>query len=47
MFVNNRPLKTMVKLVEKLNPEKVFVLGAITTNHEIEEKVHCAGKCGE
>ncbi len=38
VFVNNRPLKTMVKLVEKLNPEKVFVLGAITTNHEIEEK---------
>jgi len=38
VFVSNRPLQTMVKLVEKLDPEKVFVLGAITTNHEADEK---------
>ncbi len=38
VFVNNRPLKTMLHLIEQLEPEKVFVLGAITTNHEIDEK---------
>ncbi len=38
VFVKNRPLKTMVHLVEQLNPEKIFVLGVITTNHEIDEK---------
>lgn len=38
VFVNNRPLKTMVNLINQLDPNKVFVLGAITTNHEIDEK---------
>lgn len=38
VFVSNRPLKTMVELINKLDPDKVFVLGAITTNHEIDEK---------
>ena len=38
VFVSNRPLKTMVKLIEQLDPDRVFVLGAITTNHEIDEK---------
>ena len=38
VFVSNRPLQTMVELVEKLDSDKVFVLGAITSNHEIDEK---------
>ena len=38
VFVSNRPLQTMVELVEKLDSDKVYVLGAITTNHEIDEK---------
>ncbi len=38
VFVNNRPLKTMVHLIEKLDANKIFVLGVITTNHEIDEK---------
>lgn len=38
VFVSNRPLKTMVELIQKLQSDKVYVLGAITTNHEIHEK---------
>ena len=38
VFVSNRPLKTMMKLVESLDSEKVFILGAITTSHEMDEK---------
>ena len=38
VFISNRPLKTMMNLVNELNPEKVYTLGAFITNHEIEEK---------
>lgn len=38
VFVNNRPLKTMIEFIRKLDCNKVYVLGAITTNHEINEK---------
>lgn len=38
VFVSNRPLRTMVELIKELDHNKVFVLGAITTNHEIDEK---------
>lgn len=38
VFIDNRPLKTMVDLIRNLDPNKVYVLGAITTNHEIDEK---------
>lgn len=38
VFIDNRPLETMVELIKQLDCEKVYVLGAITTNHEIEEK---------
>lgn len=44
VFVKNRPLKTMVNLVQQLNPEQVFVLGAITTSHEIDEKYEWLAK---
>lgn len=38
VFVKNRPLKTMVELIQNLDCEKVYILGAITTNHEMDEK---------
>ncbi len=38
VYKNARPLKTMQDVVSKLNPDNVFVLGAITTNKEIEQK---------
>ncbi len=33
-----RPLATMQEVVKMLDPEKVYILGAITLNTEIEEK---------
>ena len=39
VFLKARPLKTMMELVKKLDPSKVYILGAITTNHEINEKI--------
>ena len=38
VFVSNRPLTTMVNLIKELDSNNIYVLGAITTNHEIEEK---------
>lgn len=38
LFLNARPLKTMQKIISQLNPEKVFVLGTIVTNNEINQK---------
>lgn len=38
VFVSNRPLATMVEFIQKLDLDKVYVLGAITNNHEIDEK---------
>lgn len=38
VFIKNRPLKVMQRIVEQLNPDKMFVLGAITTSHELLEK---------
>ena len=38
LYDNVRPLATMQEVVKQLNPDKVYVLGAITLNSEIEEK---------
>lgn len=38
VFVNNRPLKTMVNLINQLDSNKIFVLGVVTTSHEMHEK---------
>lgn len=38
LFLNARPLKTMQNVISNLNPEKVFVLGTIVTNNEINQK---------
>lgn len=38
LFLNARPLKTMQNVISNLDPEKVFVLGTIVTNNEINQK---------
>lgn len=38
LFYTARPLKTMQRVIEKLDSNKIFVLGAITTNTEIDQK---------
>ena len=38
LFYRARPLKTMQKIIKELDSDKVFVLGAVTTNNEIEQK---------
>lgn len=38
LFYKARPIKTMQNIISNLNPEKVFVLGTIVTNNEINQK---------
>ena len=38
LFLNVRPLKTMQNVISNLDPDKVFVLGTIVTNNEINQK---------
>ncbi len=38
LYYKARPLKNMQKLIEGLDPDKVFIIGAITTNNEMEQK---------
>lgn len=38
LFYTARPLKTMQNVIEKLNSDKIFILGTVTTNNEIEQK---------
>ena len=38
LFLNARPLKTMQNVISNLDPDKVFVLGTIVTNNEINQK---------
>lgn len=38
LFSKARPLKTMQKIVENLDSNKIFILGTIVTNHEAEQK---------
>lgn len=38
LFLNARPLKTMQNVISNLDSEKVFVLGTIVTNNEINQK---------
>ena len=37
-YIDNRPLKTMVELLKKLDSDKVYVLGGISAGHEMNEK---------
>ena len=38
LFLNARPLKTMQNLISKLDCDKIFILGTIVTNNEINQK---------
>lgn len=38
IYDNVRPLATMQEVVKQLNPDKIYILGAITLNSEIDEK---------
>lgn len=38
LFLKSRPLKTMQRIVSKLDPNKIFILGTIVTNNEINQK---------
>lgn len=38
LFLEARPLKTMQKVVESLDTDKLFVLGTVVTNNEIDQK---------
>lgn len=38
LYLKARPLKTMQRVIKDLDPDKIFVLGAGTTNHEINQK---------
>ena len=38
LFYKARPLKTMQKVIETLDSNKIFVLGSFVTNNEIEQK---------
>lgn len=38
LFANARPLKNMQNIISQLNPDRIFVLGTIVTNNEINQK---------
>lgn len=38
LFYKARPLKNMQKIIENLDSDKTFILGAITTNNELDQK---------
>lgn len=38
LFYRARPLKTMQRIIENLDSNKIFVLGAVTINTEIDQK---------
>lgn len=38
LFLKSRPLKTMQRIIEKLDSDKIFILGAIATNNEVNQK---------
>lgn len=38
LFANARPLNNMQKIISQLNSDKIFVLGTIVTNNEINQK---------
>ena len=38
LFYKARPLKTMQRVIENLDSDKIFVLGSFVTNNEIDQK---------
>lgn len=41
LFYTARPLKTMQNIINNLDSDKIFVLGTVITNNEIEQKYRC------
>ena len=39
LFMNSRPLKTMQNIISKLNSDKIFILGTVVCNNEINQKL--------
>lgn len=39
LFINSRPLKTMQNITSKLNADKIFILGTVVCNNEINQKL--------
>lgn len=39
LFINSRPLKTMQNIISKLKPDKIFILGTVVCNNEINQKL--------
>lgn len=44
LYYNARPLKTMQQIINELDSNKIFILGAITTNTEINQKYRWLSK---
>lgn len=44
LFFQARPLKTMQKLIEGLDYDKVFILGTVVTNNEVNQKYRWLAK---
>ena len=44
LYYNARPLKTMQRIINELDSNKIFILGAITTNTEINQKYRWLSK---
>lgn len=38
LFINARPLKTMQNIVSNLDAEKIFILGTVVCNNEVDQK---------
>lgn len=38
LFLNARPLKTMQNIINDLDAEKIYILGTIVTNNELNQK---------
>lgn len=38
LFLKSRPLKTMQKVISQLDSDKIFVLGTVVCNNEVEQK---------
>lgn len=39
-----RPLKTMQKILSKLDPEKIYIISALITSHEVFQKIEWLNK---
>lgn len=43
VFLSNRPLETMMRIIQTLDSDKLFTLGAFCTNYELMQKYEWLG----